>query len=116
MNVQTEWSPAISEKEYYNWFVSKSEFEYDEYDLIGGINMLRGDILFYIRSNPLENFNFFNGSRLDLRVLIEGDAFLTITQYNTDCHLFLLPIKMGSENFFKLLFNEQSGSNFTKNR
>ncbi|MFX1284985.1 MAG: hypothetical protein ACFFB5_15090 [Promethearchaeota archaeon] len=112
--VQSEWSPVIKVKSYH-WKALKSELhnlktneQYNEPTLIGGINTLGGDNKISLRSKPPLDFNFLNGSRLDIFVVIEGDMVISPPKNSSDFHLLILPIKFDSINFFQLLFDEKN--------
>jgi hypothetical protein len=108
--VQSDWSSSIAIK-HFRWKAVKSELrdlktqeEYDETYLIGGINIPGGINAIYLNSPPPSDFDFFNGSRLDLRVTIEGDMAIDLPQYGSDYHLLLLPISIDNRSFFEVLF------------
>lgn len=112
---QPQWSSDITVKSYY-WKASKSELrnldteeQYKDSYLIGGANIPGGGTSVSLMSEPPDDFDFFNGSRLDLQVVIEGDMVLELSQspYDTDYHLFLLPIKVDNRSFFEVLFEEK---------
>jgi len=111
--VLSEWSSAITVKDYH-WTASKSELRdldtperYHNRNLLGGINLPGGVNTISLTVEPPNPFNFFNGSRLDLSVVVEGDMDIGFPQYGSDFHLLLLPIKINDSNFFKALFDER---------
>ena len=70
--VQSEWSSTLTVKTYY-WKALKSELrdlttneQYHNKYLIGGINVPGGSNGIYLNCKPPKEFDFFNGSRLDL--------------------------------------------------
>jgi hypothetical protein len=75
--------------------------------MIGGINIPGGICTIRLRSNPSTSFHFLNDSRLKIDVTV-GDIVILITNYNTDFHLALLPLKVSDSNFFEVLFNEKN--------
>ncbi|UCG00424.1 MAG: hypothetical protein JSW11_12340 [Candidatus Heimdallarchaeota archaeon] len=109
--VQSEWSSSITVKRF-RWKALKSELrdldtqeQYRENYLIGGINIPGGINTIALRAIPPNDFDFFNGSRLDLSVTIEGDISLDpLPQNGSDYHLLLLPIKIDNKSFFEVLF------------
>lgn len=111
----SQWSSAITVKSYH-WKASKSELrnlwdseeQYRDTYLIGGKNIRGGGTSVSLKSDPPDDFDFFNGSRLDLYVIIEGDmAIDELPQYSTDYHLLLLPMKINNDSFFEVLFEEK---------
>jgi len=117
--IQCEWSSAITAKTYY-WKATKTELRdlktnesYHETFLIGGKNSLGQGTSVSLDSDPPSSFDFFNGSRLELFIVIGGDqAFSTSEETKfingTDYHLCILPLKIDGESFFQALFNETS--------
>lgn len=111
--VTAEWSPAIIVKTY-SWYASKSELrnlktmeQYRDRYLIGGKNVPGGGNEVSLMSAPPANFSFFNGSRLDLDVTVEGDIGIGPLQFGSDFHLCLLPLRTNNSNFFEVLFTER---------
>lgn len=110
--VQSEWSSSITIK-YFRWKAVKSELrdlktqeQYHETFLIGGINIPGGINAIKLNNTPPSDFDFFNGSRLDLQVTIEGDMGIFLPQYGSDFHLLLLPISINNMSFFEGLFEK----------
>ncbi len=111
--------------------------EFEQSDLAGSDNVDGGDIAISIEgvyeastsgSSPLmvqgrdiralqavsnetlpNDFDFINGDRLMLSVVIEGDMGKPVnnnqSRYHSDWHLFILPITVDGQNFFEILFN-----------
>ena len=113
--VQVEWSSSMTIK-HFRWKAVKSELrdlktdeKYHETYLIGGINIPGGINSIYLNRIPPNNFDFFNGSRLDLQqITIEGDMAIDLPQYGSDFHLLLLPISIDNKSFFEELFDNTS--------
>jgi len=118
VTTRSEWSSAITVNTEFHWKASKSELRdlkteeryaadnLESWTLIGGINLPNGGIRLELRSPPPMDFNFFNGSRLDIDCTIEGDTGPHLTDDGSDFHLLLLPLKIDNTSFFELLFNE----------
>ena len=108
----SDWSPDITTK-YYHWNAVKSELrslktaeQYHDIYLIGGINLQGGGTAIHLQIEPPMSFNFFNGSRLTIRINVEGDISIVPLTYNSDYPLLLLPISMNNVSFFQQLFND----------
>ena len=99
----TEWSASISTS-HYNWKSTLNKISdadlYPDGELVGGINSPGGDIQITLRSIPSNNFNFFEGDRLDFLIGLEGDAVIDVSKFNIDYHLLILPININGTNFF----------------
>lgn len=111
--VNLDWSSAITVKDY-RWKAVKSELrnlnteeKYRSNTFLGGINIRGGITSVSLRSTPPIDFDFFNGSRLDLFVVVEGDMVITLPKYNSDYHLCLLPTILNNVSFFEVLFEEK---------
>ncbi len=117
--VTSEWSSAIAVNSEYHWRAAKSELRdlkteeqyaadtVESWSLVGGINLPNGGIRLELRSPSPSDFNFFNGSRLNIDCTIEGDTGPHLTDDGSDFHLLLLPLKMDNTSFFELLFSEK---------
>jgi hypothetical protein len=115
---RSEWFSDITIDNEYHWKAVKSELSgleteeryaadnRESWALVGGINLPNGGIRSKICSLPSVNFNFFNGSRLDVEYTIEGDTGPHLTVNGSDFHLLLLPLRMDGICFFDLLFND----------
>ncbi len=105
----TEWSASISTSPYH-WKSTLNKFSdadlYPDGELVGGINSPGGDIQILLRSIPSNNFNFFEGDRLDFLIGLEGDVAIDVSKSNSDYHLLILPINVNGTNFFELLFEQ----------
>lgn len=73
---------------------------------MGGINSPGGDIQIQVYSIPTNNFSFFEGDRLDFWISLEGDVAISVSRFNSDYHLLILPIAVNGTNFFELLFEQ----------
>jgi hypothetical protein len=111
---QSEWSSAITGDTYYSWYALKSELrnlktneQYHDKYLIGGINVPGGRNGIFLNSSPTAEFDFFNGSRLVHVVGVEGDIGIELPKFASDFHLAILPIKSNNKSFFELLFEEK---------
>lgn len=105
----TEWSASISTSPYH-WKSTLNKFSdadlYPDGELVGGINSPGGDIQINLKSIPSNNFNFFEGDRLDFLIGLEGDVAIEVSKFNSDYHLLILPINVNGTNFFELLFEQ----------
>jgi hypothetical protein len=109
--VQVEWSSSMTIK-HFRWKAVKSELrdlrteeQYQEMYLVGGLNDIGGITSMYLNSTPPNDFDFFNGSRLDLQqITIHGDMAIDLPPYGSDFHLLLLPISIDNRSFFEVLF------------
>jgi len=103
----TLWS-SESKETYHHWHAPKSELRdndlYKDSNLIGGINLPGGGTMMHLSSIPNESFDFIKGDRLNFSIWIEGDMGLTLTDFQTDYHLLVLPLTVNGTNFFEILF------------
>jgi hypothetical protein len=109
-STQVTWSNEIINSESHYWKATRSQLrdlsteeKYDENHMVGGINVPRGGTQLYIE-NYNGTFDFINGDRLDIFLVVEGDMIIETPDYVCDYHLLLLPIKINITNFFDLLF------------
>lgn len=105
----TEWSASVSTS-IFNWKSILNQFSdtglYPDGELVGGINSPGGDIQIQVYSIPSNNFSFFEGDRLDFWISLEGDVAISVSKFNSDFHLLILPIGVNDTNFFELLFEQ----------
>ena len=111
---EVEWFAATTEERSHHWLPADSnlkklntEERYAGSQFVGGTAIRGGDIEIGLLSAPPTNFDFFNGSRLDMIASIEGDMGINTPPYNSDFHLLLLPLKIDNISFFERLFAEK---------
>ncbi|MFX1296370.1 MAG: hypothetical protein ACFFD2_16145 [Promethearchaeota archaeon] len=105
----TEWSPTISVSTF-NWKATVNQLRdnnlYNNINFLGSINLPGGGIRVHLQSKPPENFKFFNGDRLNLSIVVEGDMVISVDKYESDYHLLILPIEINGTGFFEFLFEQ----------
>ena len=100
-----EWSASVTTSSFY-WKRSLNQLSYNEYpdgDLVGSFGRA---IKISVYSIPSNNFSFFEGDRLNFWITIEGDIAHSVSKFNSDYHLLILPTNVNGTNFFVLLFKQ----------
>ena len=110
----SDWSSERTTENHY-WTATKSELrdlktneQYQELNQVGGINIKGGSTNLRIISSPSQDFNFFNKSRLNMDITVEGDMEIYIPSFNTDYHLLLVPLRYNNESFLEQLIEEKT--------